>query len=122
LRTVTLLLLPILSIAGAFTTLVLAGCNGTFHIVENAIKISRLPGTYDPLLTAYTGIGFLDYQLTILVAFFAPVVDLKNSDLVLSSTFGLGQFGAGWTLMMMESLRSGNKGRIISLYASQVSL
>lgn len=74
-----------------------------------------LPGTTDFLLTKYTGVAAIDKQLTVLVTFFAPVLDDNNHALKLFSIFGLGQFGAGWMVMMMESLRYGNQGRIVSL-------
>jgi hypothetical protein len=63
----------------------------------------------------YTGLKALDRQLTVLVAFFAPVVDFKNPALNLFAIWGLGQFGAVWTLMVMESMRMGNKGKAVSL-------
>jgi hypothetical protein len=66
-------------------------------------------------LTQYTGLKALDRQLIILVAFFAPVVDVKNPALNLFAIWGLGQFGAVWTLMVMESMRMGNKGKAVSL-------
>jgi len=68
-----------------------------------------------PLVKTYTGVGPIDRQVTVLVSFFAPVVDSKNGALSLASVFGLGQFGAAWTLMMMEGSRQGNKGRVVSL-------
>lgn len=74
----------------------------------------KFPGTEDPLIMKYTGFKALDHQLTILVAFFAPVVDTNYPALNLFSVWGLGQFGAVWTLMMMESMRLGNKGRAVS--------
>lgn len=68
------------------------------------------------LLRKYTGLGFLDNQLAVLVTFFAPVVDLGvgREALSLFSLYGLGQFGGVWTLMVMESLRVGNRGLVVS--------
>ncbi|KAM3068861.1 hypothetical protein ACMFMG_011023 [Clarireedia jacksonii] len=116
LRTITLILLPLLSIIGAFGTMVLGAHNGTFdHISTLAAQDSPIfPGSNVLLLKEYTGVGAIDTQLAVLVTFFAPVVDSRNSALYLFAIFGLGQFGAAWTLLVMESLRSGNKGRLVS--------
>jgi hypothetical protein len=101
--------------------LVLATRNGTFDIIHDIVAQNGLfPGTRDSLLKFYTGVKPLDSHLSGLVTFFAPVVDLRNGDLTLSGVFGLGQFGAAWALMMLESLRFGNKARIVSLYAAQI--
>jgi hypothetical protein len=101
--------------------LVLATRNGTFDIVQDVVAQNGFfPGTRDSLLTFYTGYKPLDSHLAGLVTFFAPVVDLRNGDLTLAGIFGLGQIGAAWALMMLESLRLGNKGRIVSLYAAQI--
>ncbi|RDW78441.1 hypothetical protein BP5796_06293 [Coleophoma crateriformis] len=116
LRTIILVLLPLLSIAGGYGTMVLGGANGTFpHLMglldsENAL----FPGSSDPLLKSYTGITAIDRQLAVLVLFFAPVVDLSDSPLALFCLFGSGQFAAAWTLLVMESLRMGNKSKLVS--------
>jgi hypothetical protein len=73
------------------------------------------PGTKNDLVTIYTGIPPLDRQLAVLVAFFAPAVAGTNTALSLFLFFGFGQFGAFWALMVMESLRKGNQGKIVSL-------
>jgi len=75
------------------------------------------PGTTDAMVKTFTGIErleFVDKQLQVLVTFFAPVVDPAYPGLNLFSIHGAGQFGAAWTLMMMEGMRMGNRGRIIS--------
>lgn len=114
-RTLTLVLLPLLSIAGAYTTLILAKSNGTLDIISNVVAHnSPRTGTRDPLVRSYTGIEGLDTHLAGLVTFFAPVVDRSHTDLTLSGGFGLGQFGGAWALLMLESLRAGNKAKIIS--------
>ncbi|KAF7948683.1 hypothetical protein EAE96_007877 [Botrytis aclada] len=118
LRTITLFALPILSLVGFFGTLVIGGRNGTFEHITSLVR-QKSPAAVFPnakylLLKDYTGIRGLDRQLTVLVTFFAPVVDSKNTALWLNSFYGLGQFGAAWTLLVMESLRSGNKGRVVS--------
>jgi hypothetical protein len=116
-RTIVLILLPLLALLGGYGTWALGARNGTFDMLiallgQNEPKFLE---TQDPLLMKYTGIKALDHQLTVLVTFFAPVVDIKNPALNLFAIWGLGQFGALWTLMVMESMRMGNKGKAISL-------
>ena len=94
----------------------LGASNGTFDILTKLLSHDRkFPGTEDQLLMNYTGLKALDRQLGVLVAFFAPVVDVNNPALNLFALWGLGQFGAIWTLMVMESMRMGNKGKSVSL-------
>jgi hypothetical protein len=110
-------MLPLLSAAGFYGTWILTGSNGTVAALEALAKQDAplLPGTTDFLLTKYTGVAQIDKKLTVLVTFFAPVLNDNNGALKLFSIFGLGQFGAAWMVMMMESLRQGNRGRIVSL-------
>lgn len=100
--------------------MVLAKRHGTLDLITDVVTHNSplLPGTDAPLLTSYTGIRRLDAQLAILVTFFAPVVDRSHSNLTLSGGFGLGQFGAAWALLMLESLRFGNKAKVVSLYGT----
>jgi hypothetical protein len=88
-----------------------------FHVFDALAKEDApfLPGTTDLILRTYTGIGPIDRQLTTLVTFFSPVLHSGNGALVLFSIFGLGQFSAAWLLMMLEGLRQGNKGTLVSL-------
>ncbi|KAK2629111.1 hypothetical protein QTJ16_002214 [Diplocarpon rosae] len=118
LRTIVIALLPTLAIFGAYCTWTLASCNGTFKSIFALIASEKpkFPGTEDALLTAYTDVGWLDRQLTVLVTFFAPVVDRDQGALTLFTIFAMGQFGAVWTLMVMESMRMGNRRRAVSLY------
>ncbi|KAI6709929.1 hypothetical protein PZA11_005257 [Diplocarpon coronariae] len=122
LRTIVIALLPTLALLGAYCTWTLASCNGTFKSIFALIASEnpKFPGTDDALLTAYTDVGWLDRQLTVLVTFFAPVVDLDQGALTLFTIFATGQFGAVWTLMVMESMRMGNRGRVVSLYVPRL--
>ncbi|TAQ86092.1 hypothetical protein B7494_g5587 [Chlorociboria aeruginascens] len=116
LRTIVLIALPLLSITGFFGTFGLGHSNGTFETLGDLVEGTdpKLPGTDDALITRYIGIAALDKQMAILVSFFVPVTDGSDAALTILSIFGLGQFGAAWTLIMMESLRQGNKGRAVS--------
>jgi hypothetical protein len=96
-----LIILPMLSFLGAFGTHVLSEKNGLYPRLLSGLAIENplFPGTTDPMVSSFTGIGRLaplDRQLQILVTFFAPVVDPANSALNLFSLHGLGQFGAAW--------------------------
>ncbi|KAG4416901.1 hypothetical protein IFR04_009979 [Cadophora malorum] len=115
-RTIVLVSLPLFSLAGFYGTMILANGNGTFKSIISLMesKDPKFPGTEDDLLIRYTNVGWLDRQLTILVTFFAPVVDEKQGALSMFARFGTGQFGAAWTLMVMEGMRMGNMGRIVS--------
>ncbi|KAK0126823.1 hypothetical protein ONS95_008402 [Cadophora gregata] len=116
LRAVVLVLLPLFSLAGFYGTMVLADANGTFKGIVSLIdsKEPKFPDTNDDLLMRYTNVGWLDRQLTILVTFFAPVVDMNQGALSMFSIFGTGQFGAAWALMVMESMRAGNRWKVVS--------
>lgn len=116
LRTIVLVLLPLLSIAGGYGTMFLGAANGTFPHLTGLINAENalFPGTSEPLLRSYTGINAIDRQLSVLVLFFAHVVDLSDGALALFGLFGAGQFAAAWTLLVMESLRLGNKNKLVS--------
>lgn len=74
-----------------------------------------LPGTTAPLRTSYTGIYRLDQQLAALCLFFWQLVDGSQPNASLLSFHFAGQIAAGWGILTMEKLRSGNRGRIIAL-------
>ena len=73
-----------------------------------------LPGTKIPLKTTYVGIEKVDYQLTVLDLFFWEMVDGSRPDASLFCYQFAGQVFTGWGLLMVESLRRGNIGRVIS--------
>lgn len=116
-RGVLLLLLPLLSVAASYVLFILSAKNGTFGFIENHTnaKPPMYPESDEPLVTRYTGIQGVDARLAVLVTFFAPVVEGNNIPMILYALFGFGQFGAAWTLLVMESLRRGNRGRVVSL-------
>jgi nucleoside permease NupC len=115
LQKLILVLLPLLSLVGAFGTWILGGANGTFPTLTALIAQGDtfLFGSNIPPLKTYTGIGFIDHQLLVLVTFFAPIFS-SETPLALFCIVGFGQFGAAWTLMVMESMRFGNKGKAVS--------
>ncbi|KUJ12875.1 uncharacterized protein LY89DRAFT_687812 [Mollisia scopiformis] len=118
LRHLVLISLPILSLLGLYGTWALGFSNGLFSSIISLLEDpeASLPGTDELLLRSYTGLGWVDNQLAVLVTFFAPVLDAGTGReaLLLFSLYGLGQFGGVWTLMVMESLRVGNRGLAVS--------
>lgn len=112
--------MPLLSALGAYGTWGLGLNNGTFAMIGNLMKEenSLLPGSEALLLKTFTGIEGVDKQLAVLGTFFAPIVDGKDASISLYALFGLGQFGAAWALLCMESMRLGNRWRLVSLYIS----
>ncbi|KAL9601484.1 MAG: hypothetical protein Q9179_002853 [Wetmoreana sp. 5 TL-2023] len=70
-----------------------------------------------PLRKTYTGIAMVDYQLTILVLFFYNIVDGSHPNACLQAYHFFGQAIAGYSLLVLEGLRYGNKWKIISFIA-----
>lgn len=117
LRTATIILLPILSITGLTLTWFLGLKNGLLGQLDGIFAqkpFPYLPGTNEPLILRYSGIKLVDRYLSVLVAVFAPAVSGEYPDMSIFGKVGLGWFGAAWTLMVMESLRVGNRGRLVS--------
>lgn len=70
-----------------------------------------------PLRKQYTGIELVDYQLTVLVLFFYNMVDGSHPNACLQAYHFGGQIISGWSLLVLESLRWGNRSRLISFVA-----
>ena len=110
-----------------FALLLLCGASyyGTWYLLMNNGTIDHmkavrdgsniLPGTKEPVLTHYTGIERIDYQLAVLDVFFWELVDGSRPDASLFCYQFAGQIFSGWSLLMIESLRKGNKWKIVSL-------
>ncbi|KAK7739622.1 hypothetical protein SLS62_011240 [Diatrype stigma] len=75
-----------------------------------------LRGAPEPFRTTYTGVGPVDRHLSVLVGFFAALLDDPGAGWDTSAFFlwTLGQAGAAWTLLLLESLRAGHRGRLVS--------
>jgi hypothetical protein len=112
-----LLLLPLLSGVAFYCLWIASIRNGLFKQIEELVQQKQppFPGSGSPLVRSYTGVAAVDQQLATLVTFFGPVVQGGNEPLNLFSLFGLGQCGAAWTLLLMESFRKGNQGKAVSL-------
>lgn len=106
------------SATAIYTTWYLFMNNGSSDLMIHVRDVGPrvLPGTNEPLKTSYTGIQWIDYELTVLTLCFWEMVDGSLPSASLLCFHFVGQIAAGWGLFMLEALRSGNRGRWISLY------
>ena len=73
------------------------------------------PGAPLPLLRKYTGVAAIDDVLAMPVGFFSALFDGDVApEYRLYTLWGMVQFAACWTLVVLEGLRVGNRGRLIS--------
>ena len=70
----------------------------------------HLPGSANPLLTRYCGIGPVDKLLTLASIMFANVTDGSYPTLSVYAIHFAAQYLGVLTLLMVESLRAGNQG------------
>lgn len=75
----------------------------------------RVPITFIPILTRFTGIGLLDKALVLAGVMFANITDGSAPQLSLYGFQFAGQLVPLYTVLMIEAARRGNKGNIISL-------
>lgn len=76
---------------------------------------TSLRGAPSPFVRTYTGVAAADYQLSAMVSFFSAIVDGDVSwDITMFYVWGMAQFAAGWTLLVLEAKRVGNRGRLVS--------
>lgn len=103
--------------AGFYATWYLLLNNGTTEHLAHIRDVGPrlLPGTKESIKTSYTGIAAIDYQLTVLDLFFWEMVDGSRPEASLFCYHFAGQVFSGWGLLLLESLRSGNSWRAISL-------
>lgn len=92
--------------------------NGVMPHLKQIIEspTGKWPGTSQPHKRSFTGLKPIDEILLNLNPFFAHLVDGGNPSLSIWCLFFAGQYGVAWGLCVLESLRAGNKGRVISLY------
>jgi hypothetical protein len=111
--TVPKILLILLSIAGFWTLWVFPQKNGLLGLLAQQSEPGAvIPGpTAAPMKQTYTGIRPVDKQLTVLVSFFYTAIDGNRADVSLSFLYLGGQVLAAWTLITIESLRVGNRGK-----------
>ncbi|KAI1781477.1 hypothetical protein F4818DRAFT_38761 [Hypoxylon cercidicola] len=116
-------LLAGMSIFGFRATLGALGTNGMGAVLRDVLDPgteAALPGAPRPLKRAFTGVGPLDRQLSLLVAFFAALIDDPGAggEVLAFYVWGMAQFAAGWSLLVLEGRRAGNRGGLASWVGS----
>ncbi|KAK7533943.1 uncharacterized protein J3D65DRAFT_631872 [Phyllosticta citribraziliensis] len=112
----TTVLLPGLVAAAIYGVFVCSFNNGlmpniTAHVMRGDPNV---PGADVPLKKYYTGIGPIDQQLVFLQIFFWPITSGSSPRLFLQGIHFVGQTGAFWAVMVLEAMRTGNQGRLIT--------
>lgn len=113
-RTVQFTLLSLSALA-VFSFYTILGSQGVLGSLQVFAKQKLLPDTTISIGDLkYTGIGPIDRHIQSLNYFFWSI--LHDNDYVhkARSKMFIGQFMTGWTLLMLESERLGNRGRSIS--------
>ena len=108
------LMLVGLSLFSIYGTWGLFGGNGTMEISADYKKAGMLPGTTVPFRSVYTGIPQFDGFLVTVNSFFWQVLDGSHPTYALHSFRFGGQVIALWSLVMLDGMRQGKKGRINS--------
>ncbi|KAI0396889.1 hypothetical protein F5Y17DRAFT_417241 [Xylariaceae sp. FL0594] len=105
------------SFFGLNATLLTLLDNGLGAVLEQVGSgaVSALNGAPAPFLRSYTGLASLDKALCNMVGFFAAVIDAHDDwEVTLGYAWGMAQFAAAWTLLLLEAKRAGNRGRLVS--------
>lgn len=77
--------------------------------------VASLKGAPSPFLSTYSGVAVVDQQLSAMICFFSAIIDGNVSwDVTVFYVWGMAQFAAAWTLLVLEAKRAGNRGRIVS--------
>lgn len=100
--------------AGLYLTIILAVQNGTIGTIQGIQNSGNLPQSEIPLRRFYTGISPIDNQLSSLIIFFWPIADAHLPTLTVFWVNFCGELVMSWTLIMIEGMRKGNKGSLIS--------
>jgi hypothetical protein len=111
----TFLVLLSLLAWGVFSLFVFSFKNGFIAVMQQAIDSGILLPSGEALRTEYTGISLIDQLLTSLTPFFYPLAEGNAPGLLLHSVNFAGCIGSLWTVVLLESLRSGNRGKLVTL-------
>lgn len=96
---------------GFLSILVLFENNGAAQMIRDSVEPgSTLPDTGEPLRRDYTGVPALDAFLCILVRFFYACASGESPPLSLFTVYFAGQVIASHAILVLEGLRTGNKG------------
>ena len=108
--------LVVMSCLALYCTWGLMASNGTLEMLDKIRGQTPplVPGTEAILKTKYTGIGPLDHLLTTLTITFYQAVDGSLPHVSLQSFHFGGQIFAIWGLLLLEGIRKGNQGKLIS--------
>lgn len=113
----TQILLALTLIVGFYTTWYSIFQNGTIELMRDVRDRGPhiLPGTKAPLKKSYVGIGWIDYQLTVLTLFFWEAVDGSRPAASLFCFGFAGQAAAAWSILYVDGRRLGNRWKLVSL-------
>lgn len=102
--------------AGCYLTWGLFIGNGSKALMEHIRDVGPhiLTGTDAPIKQIYTGIRSVDSQLSVLTVFFWEIVDGSMPHASLHAIRFGAQVMVMWGLVMIEGMRAGNQGSIIS--------
>lgn len=104
------------SALGAWATIGTCIRQGLAEAIRAVLEGERpaLVGAPAPFKLRYVGLGPVDRLLGTTVAFFSALLDGDvPGETALATTWCLAQFGAGWAVLMLESLRAGNRDRAL---------
>lgn len=106
------------SLFGVYATLGALPKTGAGLILRDLAsgKATVLRGAPEPFRRIYTGVAPVDKTLSILVGFFAGLLSDPGAGWDASAfvVWMIGQAGGAWTLLLLEGLRAGNRGRAVS--------
>ncbi|KAK9427648.1 hypothetical protein V1505DRAFT_21404 [Lipomyces doorenjongii] len=110
------LLLSALLVFGGGALHAFSTTNGLYTLVNRLVDKRELPDrnlslTYDKTFISYAAV---DDLLRGLITFFWPIANGSHAGLSLLSFLFAGQTVASWTLTMLEGIRKGNRGYLIS--------
>lgn len=109
----------------AFTSMEKTGLNALIEAVLAGDR-AALPGGPEPFKRHWTGLAPVDGLLNFLVGFFSAMIDGTNNNDngktewngYLFYVWGMSQFVAAWAVLLLESLRVGNRGKLVSCIGS----
>jgi len=108
--------LPVWSAIGVYTILGLMQVNGTFKDLSAVESTGVYPKSNVLARNDFTGIEGLDNFLRTLNVTFWPIIDGSFPAASLHCFQFAGAFGVTWIVLLLESVKSGNQGKAISLW------